>query len=136
MNHERNVNGILGVFQLIVLCLSIFLNFQIFYLYILVFNFVFMAFLCVWCVYICSHVSFCLFVLSYSDLAVFTLSYFILLSLLFRCLYSKWERKKECRFGGIGKDLGGIGEEEIVIRIYHMKEILFSIKHTELNNNT
>lgn len=144
MQHELNVNGILDVFQLVGLCLNIFLNLHIFYLYNLVFNFVSMAFLCVCCVHIWSHVFllwfffsyfFCLFVLSYSDLFAFTLSYFILLSFLFRFLYSKWEREKGCGFWAIGEALGGVGEEEIVIRIYHIKEILFSIKHTELNNN-
>lgn len=45
-------------------------------------------------------------------------------------------RKRErVWISGYWGDLGGVGEEEIVITLYHIKEILFSIKHTELNNN-
>lgn len=98
MQHELNVNGILDVFQLIGLCLSIFLNLHIFYLHILVFNFVLWLFcVCDVCISVAMCFScafslatfFCLFVLFCSNLFAFTLSYFILLSLLFRCMYSK-----------------------------------------------
>lgn len=52
------------------------------------------------------------FVLSCSGL----LAYFILFLFIFRCLLLMTENKKECGFGwwgGGGKDLGGVGGEEL-----------------------
>lgn len=46
------------------------------------------------------------------------------------------ERKKRCRFRGVGKNLGRLGEGETVVRTYCIKKSIFKIIFLKARSET